>query len=150
MVDPSLVEVLPTQLALFPQKEETDWKTNVFHRLHPLLFGLCTLGTTNLTFFRKWRIQTLWWVQNWNLRHIYKIHFWFSEPFLRVWLESFQNVQIWQKKFISSVPDVIEVLLVGPLLAAAVTLNNKCDVISTIFTLKKIPSVMSYNRMTQL
>ncbi len=22
-------------------------------------------------FFRKWRIQTLWWVQNWNLRHIY-------------------------------------------------------------------------------
>ncbi len=26
-------------------------------------------------FFRKWRIQTLRWVQNWNLRHIYKIGF---------------------------------------------------------------------------
>ncbi len=26
-------------------------------------------------FFRKWRIQTLWWAQNWNLRHIYKIRF---------------------------------------------------------------------------
>jgi hypothetical protein len=26
-------------------------------------------------FFRKWRIQTLWWVHNWNLRHIYWIHF---------------------------------------------------------------------------
>ncbi len=26
-------------------------------------------------FFRKWRIQTLWLVQNWNLRHIYKIRF---------------------------------------------------------------------------
>ncbi len=28
-----------------------------------------------LLFFRKWRIQTLWWVQNWNLRHIYNISF---------------------------------------------------------------------------
>ncbi len=26
-------------------------------------------------FFRKWRIQNLWWVQNGNLRHIYKIRF---------------------------------------------------------------------------
>ncbi len=28
-------------------------------------------------FFRKWRTHTLWWVQNWNLRHI----FWFLSLF---------------------------------------------------------------------
>jgi hypothetical protein len=26
-------------------------------------------------FFRKWRLQTLCWVQNWDLRHIYRVHF---------------------------------------------------------------------------
>ncbi len=32
--------------------------------------------------FRKWTTQTLWWVQNWNLRHIYQIVFYlFFEPF---------------------------------------------------------------------
>jgi hypothetical protein len=51
-------------------------------------------------FFRKWRIQTLWWVQNWNLRHIYKIRFCFSSRFLRVWLQSLKKALIWPlKKF---------------------------------------------------
>jgi hypothetical protein len=36
----------------------------------------CALGCNEFDFFfRKWRIQTHWWVQNWNLRHIYKICF---------------------------------------------------------------------------
>ncbi len=40
-------------------------------------------------------------MQNWNLRHIYKICFFFIflRRFLRVWLQSFQKVLIWQKKF---------------------------------------------------
>ncbi len=50
---------------------------------HLCIFSKCTKGTHICTlgynefgfFFRKWKIQTLWWVQNWNLRLIYKIHF---------------------------------------------------------------------------
>ncbi len=50
--------------------------------------------------FRKWRIQTLWWVQNWNLRHIYWIRFFdFLSRFLRVWLQSLKKVLIWPTNF---------------------------------------------------
>ncbi len=36
------------------------------------IFNICTIGYNEFDFFfRKWRLQTLWWVQNWNLRHIY-------------------------------------------------------------------------------
>ncbi len=35
----------------------------------------CTLGYNKFNFYRKWRIQTLWWVQKWNLRFNYKICF---------------------------------------------------------------------------
>ncbi len=47
-------------------------------------------GTTNLTFFRKLRTQTLWGVQNLNLRHIYLIGFFifalfFCEFGFKVW-----------------------------------------------------------------
>jgi hypothetical protein len=46
-------------------------------------------------FFRKWRIQTLWWVQNWNLRHVYKIRFLIFRAFFCVWLQSLKKVLVW-------------------------------------------------------
>jgi hypothetical protein len=51
MVDPSLVEVLPNQLVLFPKRKRQTEENSVFHRLHPLVFGLCTLGYNEFDFF---------------------------------------------------------------------------------------------------
>jgi hypothetical protein len=31
--------------------------------------------------------------------HLQNMFFWFFEPFLRIWLQSFQNVLFWQKKY---------------------------------------------------
>ncbi len=46
-----------------------------FYRQH-LCGGKWTIGYNEFDFFkRKLRIQTFWWLQNWNLRHIYKICF---------------------------------------------------------------------------
>ncbi len=70
-------------------------------------------GTTNLTFFRKWRIQTLWWVQNWNPRHIYKTRFlifWAVEKVVKkMHTKKLQAKQVWRtwvkvKKVHISVP----------------------------------------------
>ncbi len=54
-------------------------------------------GTTIWLFKRKLRTQTLWWVQNLSLRHIYLIHY-FWRRFLHVWLQSLKKVPIWPKR----------------------------------------------------
>ncbi len=50
-------------------------------------------------FYRKWNIQTLWWMQNWNLRHIYKIRFlifWavFCAAGLKFWKKCYYDLKI--------------------------------------------------------
>jgi hypothetical protein len=47
--------------------------------LRKLIYTLYSRVQRIWLFFRKWRIQTLWWVQNWNLKHIYKLRFWFFQ-----------------------------------------------------------------------
>ncbi len=46
-------------------------------------------------YLRKWRTQPLWWVQNWNLRHLQNPFFDFSSRLA----SKFSKVLIWPKKF---------------------------------------------------
>ncbi len=51
--------------------------------------------------FKKWRIQTLWWVQKLKSKtHLQNRFFDFLSRFLRVWLQSFQKVPKWPRKFL--------------------------------------------------
>ncbi len=56
-----------------------------------LWISLCTFGYNEFDFFWKLRTQSLWWVQNLNLRHIYFVRF------FDFWLQSLKKVLIWQK-----------------------------------------------------
>ncbi len=59
-----------------------------------------TLGYNEFDFFLKWRIQTLWCVQNWNLRQIYKTGFFdFSSRFLHIWLQNLKVLILPKKIF---------------------------------------------------
>ncbi len=52
-------------------------------------------------FKENFRTQTLWWVQNVSLSHIYLICFFIVvSVFFRVWLQSLKKVLIWPEKII--------------------------------------------------
>ncbi len=61
-----------TSLSSFCPPTISDKFSITFHFFTRLV---CPVGYNEFAFFRQWRIQTLWWVQTWNLRNIYKIRF---------------------------------------------------------------------------
>ncbi len=61
--------------------------------------GMYIRGTTNVTFLKKIKNTDPSMGAKFKSKTHTKYVFWFFKPFLRVWLQSFQKVLIWQKKF---------------------------------------------------
>ncbi len=64
---------------------------------------VCTIGNNDFDLKKKKKVRTHGWMQNWILRHIYKIHFRLFGPFFcgLNWLKSLQKVLIWPQNYVS-------------------------------------------------